>query len=130
MSATIQSIGDIIDEGGNAVSAAADTVIAEDAVPGEVLPAGLTVDGEGYLFALKRPITMQFRAADGTVRAEKIEHLRLRRLTGRDLREMMTSNRKDGSMLLLETAVDLPATRKISRRWASFTTGRAPNLKR
>lgn len=89
----------------------ADSVVADDDVAAEALPPGLEADGEGYRLTLRRPLTLQFKGAGGTVREEKFGHLPIRRLTGGDMRAMMMSGRADGSLMLLEAAVMLPASR-------------------
>lgn len=85
-------------------------VIVDEAGDGEALPDGLVADGEGYRLALRRAVTISFKGSGG-VREERFEHLPIRRLTGGDMRAMMMSDRKDGSLMLLEAAVTLPGSR-------------------
>ncbi|MHB1305377.1 MAG: hypothetical protein ACYCZB_18280 [Acidiphilium sp.] len=90
-------------------------VVADDVVadaPEEKLPPGLVAEGDGYALVLLRPLKLQFRSSSGAVREEAFDRLPMRRLTGGDMREMMTSSRQDGAFLLLEKIVGLtPASR-------------------
>ncbi len=90
-------------------AATADVVSESD--DGEKLPEGLIVDGEGYRLPLRRKVTIKFKSGDSAVREESFVELPIRRLTGGDMRQMMTSDRRDGALLLLELAVTLPTSR-------------------
>ncbi len=96
-----------LDDDANA--GAADLV--SDDTSAETLPEGLIADGENYRLPLRRRVTIKFKSGDGTVREESFAELPMRRLTGGDMRQMMTSDRRDGALLLLELAVTLPASR-------------------
>jgi hypothetical protein len=104
----------IIDEDEPAVTAAPDQAVAEeDEAERDTLPEGLVALGEGYEFLLRRPVVLTFKSSSGAERIERIERLPLRRLTGGDMRAMMSSQRVDGSLLLLERAVTLPEKRVV-----------------
>jgi hypothetical protein len=106
MSDQVVMLTDLDDE---ANAGAADLV--SDETSAEALPEGLIADGEGYRLPLHRRVTIKFKSSDGAVREESFAELPMRRLTGGDMRQMMTSDRRDGALLLLELAVTLPASR-------------------
>lgn len=86
-------------------------VIQEDAQPKAAgLPEGVTQTEEGFEIRLDFPIVLKFKSSE-KVREERYETLRARRMTGADLRVMMTSERTDGALLLLERILDLPPLR-------------------
>jgi hypothetical protein len=110
----------IIDEdeadtvGTEALNRAGVPVADEDGSDGsEKLPEGLAAVGGEYELTLRRAVVLHFKSTSGSVREERIERLPLRRLTGADMRAMMSSTRQDGSLLLLERAVTLPERRVV-----------------
>ena len=80
--------------------------VAEPVASANDLPAGLSENDDGtYTLRLARPLAIQFKSADGATREERFEALKVRRLTGRDMKAMMVSDRKDGSMALFEACL-------------------------
>lgn len=103
----------ISDDDDDARAPLPDTPILEEghAERSETLPDGLVADGDHYALDLHHPITLKFKSAEGAVREENFARLPIRRLTGKDMREMMMSDRRDASMLLLERCVMMAPAR-------------------
>ncbi len=104
-------------------------VIQEDAKKVAGLPEGVSLDGDGFVIRLDFPVVLKFKAGE-KVREERYETLRARRMNGGDLRAMMTSERADGALLLLERILDLPAARAalVLDRLDGMDMGRALQL--
>ncbi|MBS3025342.1 hypothetical protein [Acidiphilium multivorum] len=127
----------IIEHGAETMAAAAaqagepaGDVIQEDA-PQKIagLPDGVSQDGDGFVIRLDFPVVLKFKAGE-KVREERYETLRARRMNGGDLRAMMTSERADGALLLLERILDLPTARaaQVLDRLDGVDMGRALQL--
>ncbi|OYV89675.1 MAG: hypothetical protein B7Z57_11645 [Acidiphilium sp. 37-60-79] len=104
------------DDGAQPLGDGVPSVVVADEDEGdgsEKLPEGLVAAGDEYQLVLRRAVVLNFKSTSGAVREERIERLPLRRLTGADMRAMMSSARQDGSLLLLERAVTLPERRVV-----------------
>ncbi len=108
MSARVPDLVVIEEEDERGAASSADAAIMADDGDGEDLPAGLTEKDGAYSFALTRPVKLVYKSATKGDRVEVIDALPIRRLTGGDMRAMMTSGRSDGGLLLLELAVMMP----------------------